>query len=123
MDMEEEQCLHECESYFQSNNIKLLFKDCIVQLCLNKPDNPVTFLRQYFQKLERVSSTCFLRSFLSTKSRSQQRNDYVLISTAVVLLGVIHIMQIFDEVLIVAQIVLENFATREQAWRPLDTLD
>ncbi|XP_026316831.1 cAMP-dependent protein kinase type I regulatory subunit isoform X2 [Hyposmocoma kahamanoa] len=53
MDMEEEQCLHECESYFQSNNIKLLFKDCIVQLCLNKPDNPVTFLRQYFQKLER----------------------------------------------------------------------
>lgn len=53
--MEEEQCLHQCASYFQSHNIQLLFKDCIVQLCLHKPENPVTFLRQYFQKLERVS--------------------------------------------------------------------
>lgn len=54
--MEEEQCLHECESYIQSHNIQLLLKDCIVQLCVNKPENPVTFLRQYFQKLERVSN-------------------------------------------------------------------
>lgn len=53
--MEEEQCLHECESYIQNNNIQLLLKGCIVQLCVNKPENPVTFLRQYFQKLERVS--------------------------------------------------------------------
>ncbi|CAK1586171.1 unnamed protein product [Parnassius mnemosyne] len=51
--MEEEQCLHQCESYIQSHNVQLLLKDCIVQLCLNKPENPVTFLRQYFQKLER----------------------------------------------------------------------
>ncbi|CAH2039613.1 unnamed protein product, partial [Iphiclides podalirius] len=51
--MEEEQCLHQCESYIQSHNIQLLLKDCIVQLCLNKPENPITFLRQYFQKLER----------------------------------------------------------------------
>ncbi|RVE43949.1 hypothetical protein evm_011418 [Chilo suppressalis] len=51
--MEEEQCLHECESYVQSHNIQLLLKDCIVQLCVNKPENPVSFLRQYFQKLER----------------------------------------------------------------------
>ncbi|XP_068618193.1 cAMP-dependent protein kinase type I regulatory subunit [Battus philenor] len=51
--MEEQQCLHQCESYIQSHNIQLLLKDCIVQLCINKPDNPVTFLRQYFQKLER----------------------------------------------------------------------
>lgn len=55
--MEEEQCLHECESYIQSHNISLLLKDCIVQLCVNKPENPVAFLRQYFQKLERVSIT------------------------------------------------------------------
>ncbi|XP_014368937.2 cAMP-dependent protein kinase type I regulatory subunit [Papilio machaon] len=51
--MEEQQCLHQCESYIQTHNIQLLLKDCIVQLCLNKPENPVTFLRQYFQKLER----------------------------------------------------------------------
>lgn len=53
--MEEEHCLHECETYIQSHNVTLLLKDCIVQLCVNKPENPVSFLRQYFQKLERVS--------------------------------------------------------------------
>ncbi|XP_041987548.1 cAMP-dependent protein kinase type I regulatory subunit isoform X1 [Aricia agestis] len=51
--IEEEQCLHQCENYIQSHNIQILLKDCIVQLCLNKPENPVSFLRQYFQKLER----------------------------------------------------------------------
>ncbi|CAG9088168.1 unnamed protein product [Plutella xylostella] len=51
--MEEEQCLLECESYIQSHNIQVLLKECIVQLCVNKPENPVTFLRQHFQKLER----------------------------------------------------------------------
>lgn len=53
--MEEEQCLHQCENYIQNHNIQTLLKDCIVQLCLHKPENPVVFLRQYFQKLERVS--------------------------------------------------------------------
>lgn len=53
--MEEEQCLHQCENYIQNHSIQSLLKDCIVQLCLHKPENPVTFLRQYFQKLERVS--------------------------------------------------------------------
>ncbi|VVC86733.1 unnamed protein product, partial [Leptidea sinapis] len=51
--LEEEQCLQQCENYIQSHNVQLILKDCIVQLCLNKPENPVTFLRQYFQKLER----------------------------------------------------------------------
>lgn len=54
VEMEEEQCLHECESYIQSHNIQILLKDCIVQLCVNKPENPITYLRQHFQKLERV---------------------------------------------------------------------
>jgi len=35
--------------------IQRVLKDAIVQLCVFRPDNPVTFLRQYFQKLERVS--------------------------------------------------------------------
>lgn len=33
-----------------------MLKDAIVQLCVFRPENPVTFLRQYFQKLERVST-------------------------------------------------------------------
>lgn len=52
---EEEQSLRECENYIQSHNIQRVLKDCIVQLCVARPDNPVSFLRQYFQKLERVS--------------------------------------------------------------------
>uniref|UniRef100_A0A182YNW2 RIIa domain-containing protein n=1 Tax=Anopheles stephensi TaxID=30069 RepID=A0A182YNW2_ANOST len=50
---EEEQHLRECESYIQTHRIQRLLKDCIAQLCVSRPDNPIVFLRQYFQKLER----------------------------------------------------------------------
>lgn len=62
--MEEEQFLHDCENYVQNHNIQLLLKDCIVQLCVNKPENPVSFLRQYFQKLERVRYLYIVIAFL-----------------------------------------------------------
>lgn len=64
--MEEERCLHECENYIQNHNIQLLLKDCIVQLCVNKPENPVIFLKQYFQKLERVSINYCIDFFITT---------------------------------------------------------
>lgn len=51
---DEEQSLRECEAYVQRHNIQRLLKDCIVQLCVRRPENPVSFLREYFQKLERV---------------------------------------------------------------------
>lgn len=53
---DEEQSLRECEAYVQRHNIQRLLKDCIVQLCVRRPENPITFLREYFQKLERVST-------------------------------------------------------------------
>lgn len=53
--IEEEQSLRECENYIHTHSIQRVLKDCIVQLCVSRPDNPVSFLRQYFQKLERVS--------------------------------------------------------------------
>ncbi|XP_068149735.1 cAMP-dependent protein kinase type I regulatory subunit isoform X3 [Drosophila tropicalis] len=49
----EEQSLRECEHYIQTHGIQRVLKDCIVQLCVCRPENPVQFLRQYFQKLER----------------------------------------------------------------------
>lgn len=65
--MEEElEILRACESYMQTNNIQALLKDVIAQLCLRQPRNPVSFLRQYFQKLERVSNffcCCFIQAF------------------------------------------------------------
>lgn len=53
--LDEEQSLRECEAYVQKHNIQQVLKDCIVQLCVSRPDNPISFLREYFQKLERVS--------------------------------------------------------------------
>ncbi|RZF33418.1 hypothetical protein LSTR_LSTR009609 [Laodelphax striatellus] len=51
--LDEEQSLRECEAYVQKYNIQQVLKDCIVQLCVSRPDNPISFLREYFQKLER----------------------------------------------------------------------
>lgn len=53
--MDEDMSIQECETYVQNHNIQQILKDCIVQLCVNRPANPITFLREYFQKLERVS--------------------------------------------------------------------
>jgi hypothetical protein len=50
----EDQILRECEVYCHKNQVKELLKDCIVQLCLRKPDNPISFLKQHFEKLEKV---------------------------------------------------------------------
>ncbi|KAG8234678.1 hypothetical protein J437_LFUL015156 [Ladona fulva] len=54
---EEEESLKECEDYVQRHNIQQLLKDSIVQLCVSRPENPVSFLREYFQKLEKIC--CF----------------------------------------------------------------
>ena len=59
--MEEEQSLQECEAYVQHHRIQQILKDCIVQLCVSRPDNPISFLREYFQKLEQVSSSIELK--------------------------------------------------------------
>jgi len=50
---DEEQSLRECEAYVQRHNIQQILKDCIVQLCVGRPENPITFLREYFQVLEK----------------------------------------------------------------------
>lgn len=52
--IDEEQSFRECEEYVHQYNIQQILKDCIVQLCVSRPQNPVSFLRAYFQKLERV---------------------------------------------------------------------
>merc|ERR1712018_581939 len=54
--MDEEQSLRECEAYVQMHDIQKILKECIVQLCVSRPDNPVSFLREYFQKLEREAA-------------------------------------------------------------------
>lgn len=53
--MDDEQSLRECETYVHTHNIQQILKDAIVSLCVSRPDNPIAFLRDYFNKLERVS--------------------------------------------------------------------
>lgn len=65
---DEEQSLRECEAYVQRHNIQRLLKDCIVQLCVRRPENPITFLREYFQKLERVRQLDMIREIGLAKS-------------------------------------------------------
>ena len=42
----EEETLKECDLYVSKHNIKEILKECIVQLCLKKPDNPIPYLKQ-----------------------------------------------------------------------------
>lgn len=51
---DEEQSLRDCEAYVLRHNIQGILKECIVNLCVSRPENPITFLREYFQKLEKV---------------------------------------------------------------------
>ncbi|XP_067044108.1 cAMP-dependent protein kinase type I-alpha regulatory subunit-like [Acropora muricata] len=47
------EALRQCEVYVEKHNIQAILKDCIVQLCIKKPDNPHRFLKEYFEKLEK----------------------------------------------------------------------
>ncbi|KAK3718978.1 hypothetical protein QZH41_013143 [Actinostola sp. cb2023] len=47
------EALRQCEVYVEKHNIQGVLKDCIVQLCISKPENPYKFFREYFEKLEK----------------------------------------------------------------------
>ena len=46
--------IKECEEYVGKHKIQVLLKDAIVQLCISKPEKPYKFLREHFEKLEKV---------------------------------------------------------------------
>lgn len=52
-----EQTVRDCEAYISKHDIQNLLRDCIVQLCLKKPANPIQFLSNYFDKLDSQTST------------------------------------------------------------------
>ncbi|XP_051522535.1 protein kinase, cAMP-dependent, regulatory, type I, alpha (tissue specific extinguisher 1) b isoform X1 [Myxocyprinus asiaticus] len=72
---EEEMSLRECELYVQKHNIQQLLKDCIVQLCTSRPDRPMAFLREYFERLEKEEAK--LLNQQKGSSRSDSREDEV----------------------------------------------
>uniref|UniRef100_A0A8C7QHS0 cAMP-dependent protein kinase type I-alpha regulatory subunit n=1 Tax=Oncorhynchus mykiss TaxID=8022 RepID=A0A8C7QHS0_ONCMY len=73
---EEERSLRECELYVQKHNIQQLLKDCIVQLCTSRPDRPMAFLREYFERLEKEEAKQILQQQKSN-SRSDSREEEV----------------------------------------------
>ncbi|KAK9393122.1 cAMP-dependent protein kinase type I-beta regulatory subunit [Crotalus adamanteus] len=50
---EDDESLKGCELYVQKHNIQQILKECIVNLCIAKPDRPMKFLREHFEKLEK----------------------------------------------------------------------
>lgn len=65
MSNEEERSLRECEQYVQKHSIQQLLKDCIIQVCTARPDRPMAFLRDYFERLEKVGAdTCHSKGSL-----------------------------------------------------------
>ncbi|KAL1263817.1 hypothetical protein QQF64_004172 [Cirrhinus molitorella] len=73
---EEEKSLRECECYVQKHNIQQLLKDCIVQLCTSRPDRPMAFLREYFERLEKEEAKQLLNQ-QKASSRSDSREEEV----------------------------------------------
>lgn len=55
--LEEDDGLRGCELYVQKHGAQQVLKDCIVQLCISKPERPMRFLREHFEKLEKVSGS------------------------------------------------------------------
>eukprot|EP00118_Oscarella_pearsei_P024927 m.307137 g.307137 ORF g.307137 m.307137 type:complete len:386 (+) comp41945_c0_seq1:251-1408(+) len=43
--------VREWQDYVERHEIQVILKDCVVKLCLAKPENPFPFLRDYFTKL------------------------------------------------------------------------
>ncbi|NXD20365.1 KAP0 kinase, partial [Spelaeornis formosus] len=73
---EEERSLRECELYIQKHNIQQLLKDCIVQLCTVRPERPMGFIREYFERLEKEETKQLLNQ-LKSGSRSDSREDEI----------------------------------------------
>uniref|UniRef100_A0A4W3H8I8 Protein kinase, cAMP-dependent, regulatory, type I, beta n=1 Tax=Callorhinchus milii TaxID=7868 RepID=A0A4W3H8I8_CALMI len=66
--VEEDESLKGCEFYVQKHNIQQILKECIVSLCLAKPDRPMKFLKEHFEKLEKDE---YKQIFTHQKSSSQ----------------------------------------------------
>ncbi|XP_022660640.1 cAMP-dependent protein kinase regulatory subunit-like isoform X3 [Varroa destructor] len=52
----DEDTIRACEAYCEKHEIQRLLKECIVQLCVQRPSNPVVFLRDYFAKLDKETA-------------------------------------------------------------------
>ncbi|XP_006737251.1 cAMP-dependent protein kinase type I-beta regulatory subunit [Leptonychotes weddellii] len=69
---EEDESLKGCELYVQKHGVQQVLKDCIVHLCISKPDRPMKFLREHFEKLEKEENRQIL-----TQQKSDSHDEEV----------------------------------------------
>ena len=46
--------VQECEDYIQKHGVQDILKNCISKMCQEHPLQPYTWLKEYFDKLDRV---------------------------------------------------------------------
>ncbi|KAA3677327.1 cAMP-dependent protein kinase regulator [Paragonimus westermani] len=74
--MDDDSFINDVENYVKRYNIQELLRDSIVNLCLYRPSNPISYLREYFAKLEVTQSTQeTLRSSPPSKSTTNDTSD------------------------------------------------
>ncbi|XP_059933809.1 cAMP-dependent protein kinase type I-beta regulatory subunit isoform X3 [Mesoplodon densirostris] len=69
---EEDDGLRSCELYVQKHSVQQVLKDCIVQLCISKPERPMRFLREHFEKLEKEEN----RQILAQQKSASQSDSH-----------------------------------------------
>ncbi|XP_057605168.1 cAMP-dependent protein kinase type I-beta regulatory subunit isoform X2 [Hippopotamus amphibius kiboko] len=70
--LEEDDGLRGCELYVQKHSVQQVLKDCIVQLCIAKPERPMRFLREHFEKLEKEEN----RQILAQQKAASQSDSH-----------------------------------------------
>ncbi|XP_074649357.1 cAMP-dependent protein kinase regulatory subunit-like isoform X2 [Tubulanus polymorphus] len=72
---DDEHSLKEVESYVKKHDIQQILKECIVQLCVSRPDQPLKFLREYFERLEKEEAAAAQKK--SSTPPSDERDEDV----------------------------------------------
>ncbi len=50
--------VQDCEDYIEQHGVQAILKECIAKICQTRPERPYRWLREYFEKLEKVGSYC-----------------------------------------------------------------
>ena len=56
-EMASQASVQECEAYIEQHGIQAILKECIAKICQERPAKPYKWLREYFEKLEKVRSS------------------------------------------------------------------
>ena len=60
-----EATVQECEDYIEQHGIHAILKDAIAKICQERPQNPMKYLRDYFDSLIKVSADSIFPSFMN----------------------------------------------------------